>query len=94
MVEMNMFIADVGEFSTMKEFMETNSEMVKQGNTHVKAVDCKLVSVLLDEVTRYSSISKVQDDNYVFIRRAHDVKSGVKMNKRKAERADVGEELS
>jgi hypothetical protein len=33
--------------------------MVKQGNTLVKAIDCKLVSVLLDEVTRFSSISKV-----------------------------------
>jgi hypothetical protein len=71
---MDKFMKDVGEFSTIKEFMQTNSEMVKQGNTLVKSIDCKLVSVLLDEVTRFSSISKVQDDNYVFIRRALDVK--------------------
>ena len=92
--EMAKFTNDIGEFSTIKEFMETNSEMVKHGNSAIKSIDCKVVSVLLDEVTRYASISKVQDDNYVFIRRAMDVKGRVNARKSKKQKEQIGSEVA
>ena len=47
--------------------------MVIINKSRIKAVDCKVLSVLFEDARRQKVIAKVQNDNYIFIRRAVDV---------------------
>ena len=79
---MQSFIEDIREFSTIKQIFEENSEMVKYGGKRVKAIDCKVMCILIGEVVNNADISEVQDDNYVFIRRAVDVQERDRLRKK------------
>ena len=50
----------------------------------VKSIDCKVMSVLVEDVLRQKVMAKVEDDNFIFIRRAVDVKSRARLDKKAA----------
>ena len=79
----------IREYSTVKQILEGNSEKVIFNNQRVKSVDCQLMSVLLQDVIRHKTVSKMEDENYIFIRRAVDVKTKANIDRRRAERAKL-----
>ena len=72
------------EYSTVKAILEGNSEHIVYKKQRVKSIDCKIMSVLLEDVLRAKVIDKVEDDNFIFIRRAVDVKSRARLDKKAA----------
>jgi len=66
---MDKIIRDIHEFSVIKQVLDSTSEMVTYNGIKVKSLDCKMISVLLDDIIRVQEFSKVDDDNYVFIKR-------------------------
>ena len=81
---MDQFIDDIREFSTIKQVLDTTSEMVTLQGIKVKSLDCKMIYVLMDEIIRVQEFAKVDDDNYVFIPRSLDPKSRYRQRKREA----------
>ena len=57
------------------------------------AIDCKVMSNLISEVVHNQALAKVQDDNYVFIRRSMDVKERERIRRRQDEKSFVGAEV-
>ena len=51
------------------------------------------MSVLMEDVLRQKVMAKVEDDNFIFIRRAVDVKSRARLDKKAAQRARMGSEV-
>ena len=72
----------VREYGTAKAILEGNSEHIVYKKQRVKAVDCKLMSVLMEDVVRQKVMAKVEDDNYIFIRRTVAVKDRVREDKK------------
>lgn len=64
----------IKEYTTLKKIYDQNSELVILNKNRVKAIDCKVLSVLFADARRYKAVAKVHNDNYIFIRRAVDVK--------------------
>ena len=64
----------IKEYTTLKRIYDQNSELVILNKTRVKAIDCKVLSVLFEDARRFKAIAKVHNDNFIFIRRAVDVK--------------------
>lgn len=63
------------EFSTLKDIMEKNSEYIRiKEGVRVKAIDCKVFSIMITDLMRYYNILKIEDENYIFIRRAKKTK--------------------
>lgn len=54
-------------------------QMVILNSSRIKAIDCKVMAVLFEDACRQKAISKVEDDNYIFIRRAVNIKSRAKL---------------
>lgn len=77
----------------MKQIFDDNSEMIKVNQQKVKACDCKVLSVLFEDAMRQKAIAKIKDDNYIFIRRAVDVKTKVQLETQARERAQMGSEV-
>ncbi len=48
--------------------MEKNSTFVRDSQ-RVKIVDCHIMHIILADLMAHKNILKVQDDNYIFIRR-------------------------
>ena len=48
--------------------------MVVFNKRRIKSIDCKLMSVLIEDALRAKTVEKISDENYIFIRRAVDVK--------------------
>ena len=68
--------ARIKEFSTVKQVLERNSEFIKVKDNHrVKSLDCKVMSVMLTDLIRHKAVLKVEDEDFIFIRRAHNLKS-------------------
>ncbi len=67
----------IKEYTTIKQILERNSEFVKVPDTNqrVKTVDCKIIYSMLIDSFRHKAVLKVEDEDYIFIRRAHNVKS-------------------
>jgi hypothetical protein len=59
--------------------MDGNMQMVILNSSRIKAIDCKVMAVLFEDACRQKAISKVEDDNYIFIRRAVNIKSRAKL---------------
>ena len=72
------------EYSTVKSILEGNSEHIVFKKQRVKSIDCKVMSVLMEDVLRQKVMAKVEDDNFIFIRRAVDVKSRARLDKKAA----------
>lgn len=78
----------------MKQILEGNSEKVIYEKIKVKAIDCKILDVLFEDVLRQRTVAKIEDDNYVFIRRAMDAKTRANMQKRASEKAKLGPDVA
>ena len=66
----------IKEFSIIKQVMERNSEFIKlKDNFRVKAVDCKVMGIMLNDLMRHKSVLKVEDEDFIFMRRAINIKS-------------------
>ena len=59
----------------------------------IKSVDCQVMSVLLDDVLRHKTVAKIEDENYIFIRRAMDVKTRASLQRKATERAKLGSDV-
>jgi hypothetical protein len=63
--------SQIKEFSTLKQIFERNSEFIRiKDGVRIKSLDCKLLSILLTDLMRHSMILKVEDENFIFVRRA------------------------
>ena len=61
----------IQEFSTLKHIMERNCEYIKvKEGVRVKSIDCKVMSTMLTDIMRRKTMMKVEDENFIFIRRA------------------------
>lgn len=56
--------------------------MVTINKSRLKTVDCKVLSVLFEDAMRQKAVSKIKDDNFIFIRRAVDVQTKVELEKK------------
>ena len=66
----------IKEFATIKQIMEHNSEFVRVSESErVKAVDCKVLSIMFNDLLGHKTVQKVEDEDYIFVRRAHNLKS-------------------
>lgn len=77
----------VKEYSSLKLILEGNAEMVVYNKRRMKAIDCKLVSALVEDALRAKTVEKLADDNFIFIRRAVDTKERARLQERKVNRA-------
>ena len=65
----------IKEFSTLKQIFERNAEFIKvKDGVRIKSIDCKLLSTMVIDLMRHSIIQKVEDENYIFIRRARNIR--------------------
>lgn len=57
--------------------MERNSDFIKiyENNQRVKTVDCKIMHTMIADLYRYKTVMKVEDEDFIFVRRAINVKS-------------------
>ena len=61
----------VKEFATIKRVMERNCEYIRFDHSQrVKTVDCKVMHVAVADLLRHKTVMKIEDENYIFIRRA------------------------
>ena len=70
--------------------MERNSEIIKikEDNQRVKSIDCKIMNTMLQDLVRYNTVLKVGDEDFIFLRRAINVKSVKSKEKKKANITD------
>lgn len=80
--EFETVYTEIREYSTIKQILQSNSEKIIFNKQRVKAVDCQIMSVLMMDVLRHKTVSKVEDENFIFIRRAMDVKTRAQMDRR------------
>ena len=52
------------------------------------------MSVLFEDVLRHKTVSKIEDENFIFIRKAIDVKTAYKLEKKAYERAKLGSDVA
>jgi len=72
--ELNPIYEKIKEYGTLKHILDDNSQTVLVNHSRVKSIDCKMLAVLVLDAVRYNAISKINDENYIFIRRAVSVK--------------------
>lgn len=74
--ELGEMLKSVKEFATIKHVLERNSRIIKVRNDlKVKSLDCKVLSVMLNDILRHNTVLKMEDEDFIFIRRAYNVKS-------------------
>jgi len=91
--QFNEISTQIREYSTVKFILEGNDEYIVYKKQRVKSIDCKVMNVLIEDVIRQKTMAKVEDENFIFIRRAVDVKSRKKLNKRANQRAAMGADV-
>lgn len=84
----------VREYSTIKQILEGNHESVLYNKQRVKSLDCQIVSVLFEDVLRHKTVAKVEDENFIFIRRAVDVKTRANLERKAEEKAKLGSDIA
>lgn len=68
---MTTMFTKIKEFATIKRLMERNCEYIRFENSQrIKTVDCKVLYIAVADMLRHKTVLKVEDENYVFIRRA------------------------
>jgi len=51
------------------------------------------MSVLFEDIIRHKTVAKIEDENYIFIRRAVDVKTRASLDRKAKERAKLGSDV-
>jgi hypothetical protein len=80
------FHDSVKQYCTLKQILVQNSETITLHNRRVKAVDCKVLAQLFEDALRQKSTLKIRDDNYIFIRRAVDIKTEQELEQQESQR--------
>ena len=58
----------ISQYKTIKKVMDKNAEIVTiEDGVRRKAVDCKLMSILLQDMLRHNTVLKIEDEDYIFI---------------------------
>lgn len=74
--DLGNMLSSVKEFATIKHVLERNSGIIKVRNDlKIKALDCKILSIMLTDIQRSGTVLKVEDEDFIFLRRALNVKS-------------------
>lgn len=74
--QLSQMFGSVKQYSTIKEVMDRNSEIVRvKDGVKVKAIDCKVLSIMLTDILRHKTVLKVEDEDFIFLRRAINIKS-------------------
>ena len=62
----------IKEYSTFKHILERNSDFVRLSDQspRIKTVDCYILYTMIQDAIRYKNVLKVEDEEYIFIRRA------------------------
>ena len=73
-------LSSVKEFATIKHVLERNSEIIRiKSNMKIKSLDCKVLSIMLNDIMRHKTVLKIEDEDHIFIRRAISIKSQSRM---------------
>jgi len=66
----------IKEYSTIKQIMERNSDFIRlyDTNQRIKTVDCKIMHTMMSDLMRYKTVMKVEEEDFIFIRRAMSMK--------------------
>ena len=64
--------------------MERNSDFIRiyENNQRVKTVDCKIMYTMIADLFRYKTVMKVEDEDFIFVRRAINIKSQNKQERK------------
>ena len=84
----------IREYSTIKQILEGNYESVLYNKQRVKSLDCQVISVLFEDVLRHKTVSKVEDENFIFIRRAVDVRTRASLDRKAKEKSKLGSDVA
>jgi hypothetical protein len=70
--------------------MERNSDFIRisDESPRIKAIDCQIMFTMVQDAVRYRTVLKVQDDQYIFVRRAMTVKAYSQSDKKKKDILD------
>lgn len=58
------------QFKTIKNILDSNSQVIFNGKERVKAIDCRQLALLLDDIERQRQIMKVDDEDFILVKRA------------------------
>lgn len=75
----------IKEYSTIKHIMDRNADVIRvsDDSPKVKSVDCQVMFTMIQDAVRYRTVLKVQDDHYIFVRRAMSVMAYNQSEKKK-----------
>lgn len=67
----------INEYTVIKQVLEGNSDLIRisESNQIIKTVDCKILHTMISDLYRFKSVLKVVDEDYIFVRRAVNIKS-------------------
>ena len=93
-VDMEAIFTQVREYSTIKQVFASNDETIRLKGHKIESIDCSMMSVLIDDVIRHKTVEKLTDENFIFIRRAMDVKTRAYYQKKKQEQNKLGKDVA
>ena len=93
-VDMEAIFTQVREYSTIKQVFASNDETIRLKGHKIESIDCSMMSVLIDDVIRHKTVEKLTDENFIFIRRAMDVKTRAHYQKKKQEQNKLGKDVA
>lgn len=68
--------------------MERNSDYIRatEDSSRVKSIDCQIIHTMLQDALRHNTVLKVEDEDFIFVRRALSHKSKIRNDKTKKTR--------
>ena len=76
---------NIKEYSTLKKILERNSDFIKLNDDtpRVKTIDCSIMSTMINDALRNKTVLKVEESDYIFIRRSIGQKQQIDPSKRR-----------
>ena len=76
--------AQVNEYTIIKDILDKNSDFIKifESNQRVKTIDCQVMHTMISDLYRFKTAMKVEDEDYIFVRRAINNKSNLVKDKK------------
>ena len=68
--------------------MERNSDYIRatEDSSRVRSLDCQIIHTMLQDALRHNTVLKVEDEDFIFVRRALSHKSKIRNDKTKKTR--------
>ncbi len=84
----------IKEYAVVKQIMEKNSEYIRiyDRNQRVKTVDCKVLHAMVADVLHCKTVMKVQEDEFIFIRRSLNMKQQKEKKKKTVDSGVVSDQ--